>query len=397
MSRRVTRPPELLIVQNARVFDPSRELDQRADVVIESGTLTQIGPGAGGALSSNSRARVIAADGAWVLPGFIDLRAHLAEPGQEYKEDIASGLRAAAAGGYTRVCCTPDTDPVNDTRVVTEFLLARAEAVSHVRLHPIAAATQGLHGEALTEMAALKAAGAVAVGDANRCIMSANVMRRVLEYATNHGLPVFQHTEDHTLTKNADMNEGPVATRLGLRGAPAVAEDSIVARDVLLAEYTGATYHASHVSTARAVSLIRDAKSRGAQVSCAASVHNLVFSEAELATYDPNFKLLPPLRAQSDVEGLRRALEEGIVDAIVSDHRPQSSLEKDLEFQAAEAGAVSLSLCFSLLLGLVHEGRLSLKRAVQALTTGPAQVLGLPAPALRPGAPADLVLVQPSA
>src|SRR5688572_2124308 len=214
MSRRVTRPPELLIVQNARVFDPSRELDQRADVVIESGKLTQIGPGAGNALAASSRARVIAADAAWVLPGFIDLRAHLAEPGQEYKEDIASGLRAAAAGGYTRVCCTPDTDPVNDTRVVTEFLRARAEAVSPVRLHPIAAATQGLHGEALTEMAALKAAGAVAVGDANRCIMSANVMRRVLEYASNHGLPVFQHTEDHTLTKNADMNEGPVAARL---------------------------------------------------------------------------------------------------------------------------------------------------------------------------------------
>jgi dihydroorotase len=397
MSRRVTTPPELLIVQSARVFDPGRGIDERADIVVEAGILTRIGLGAGDQLSRQARARVIDGHGAWVLPGFIDLRAHLAEPGLEYREDLGSGLSAASAGGFTAVCCTPDTDPINDTPVVTEWLLRRAQAVSPVRLYPIAAATERMRGELLSEMAALKAAGAVAVGDANHCIMSSSVLRRVLEYASNYGLPVFQHTEDHSLTKNADMNEGVVSTRLGLRGSPAVAEDTIVARDLLLAEYTGGIYHASHVSTARSIAAIRDCRSRGAKVTCAVAVHNLAFDEERLNDYDVNYKLVPPLRAASDVEALRRGLEEGVIDAVVSDHRPLSSLEKDSEFQAAEAGAIGLPSCFSLLLELVHQGRLSLKRVVQALTMGPAAVLGVPAPALRLGESADLVVVQPEA
>jgi dihydroorotase len=387
---------ELLIVQNARVFDPGSDLDQLADVVVENGVLTRLGAGASRSLAGSARARVIDAQGSWLLPGFIDLRAHLGEPGLEYKEDLASGLRAAAAGGFTQVCCTPDTDPINDQPVVTEWLRSRAASVSAVRLHPIAAATQAMGGKLLTEMGALRQAGAVAVGDANHFIGSSEVMRRVLEYARDFDLPVFQHPEDHALTQGADMNEGPMATRLGLRGAPHVAEDSAVARDVLLAEYTGSRYHAARISTAGSVEILRQARARGANVSCAVGMHHLLLTDESLATYDSNYKLVPPLRDARHVAALCQALAEGHVEAVVSDHRPQSSLQKDCEFPEAEPGAVGLATCFSVLLSLVLDERLSLARAVSALTVGPAAVLGLPPPCLKQGQQADFVLVSPN-
>jgi dihydroorotase len=392
----VLQPVELLIVQNARVFDPGADLDQIADVVVENGILTRLGANAGRSLAGAARARVIDAKGAWLLPGFIDLRAHLGEPGLEYKEDLASGLHAAAAGGFTQVCCTPDTDPINDQPVVTEWLRARAARVSAVRLHPIAAATQGLGGKLLTEMGALRKAGAVAVGDADHSISSSEVLRRVLEYARDFDLPVFQHPEDHSLTQGADMNEGPMSTRLGLRGAPSVAEESALTRDLLLAEYTGGRYHASRISTAGAVDIMRRAKTGSAHVSCAAGVHHLLLSDESLAAYDSNYKLLPPLRDAKDAAALCRGLAEGVVDAVVSDHRPQSSLQKDCEFSEAEPGAVGLASCFSVLLSLVQEARLPLARVVSALTSGPASILGLPTPSLREGQKADLVLVAPN-
>jgi dihydroorotase len=400
MSRGVLEPAELLVVQNARAFDPGAGLDQTLDAVVERGVLTRLGPSAGRGLSDGGatgagRARVIDGRGLWLLPGFIDLRAHLGEPGLEYKEDLRSGLAAAAAGGFTRVCCTPDTDPINDQPVVTEWLRSRAASQSAVRLHPIAAATRGLSGQMLTEMGALRDAGAVAVGDGNHCIASSEVLRRVLEYARDFDLPVFQHVCDPLLAHGADMNEGAICTRLGLRGAPSVAEDTIVARDVLLAEYTSGRYHASLVSTARAVDTLRQGKQRGARVSCATSVHHLLLTDDALAEYDTNLKLEPPLRHARDRAALLQALAEGVVDAVVSDHRPQSTLQKDCEFQDAEPGAVALSLCFSALLSLVLEGQLPLARAVAALTSGPAGVLGLPAPTLKTGQHADFVLVAP--
>jgi dihydroorotase len=388
---------ELLIVQNTRVFDPGSGLDQTADAVVERGVLTRIGPGAAKSLSGSSRARIIDGREQWLLPGFIDLRAHLGEPGLEYKEDLQSGLQAAAAGGFTRVCCTPDTDPINDEPVVTEWLCRRAEASSPVRLHPIAAATRGLSGKLLTEMAALRQAGAVAVGDADHSIASSEVLRRVLEYARDYDLPVFQHTEDHLLTQGADMNEGAVATRLGLRGSPSVAEDSVLSRDLMLAEYTGGRYHASHISTRGAVEAMARAKHRGARATCAVGIHHLTLTDAAIGDYDPNFKLVPPLRASADVAALLAGLAEGVIDAVVSDHRPQSTLQKNCEFSEAEPGAVGLAVCFGLLLSLVHDGRLDLGRAIRALTTGPASVLGMRPPRLAEGEPADFVLVSPNA
>jgi dihydroorotase len=391
----VPEPVELLIVQNARVIDPGSGLDLTADAVIENGVLTRLGVGAAQSLSSSARARVVDGSKHWLLPGFIDLRAHLGEPGLEYKEDLASGLRAAAAGGFTQVCCTPDTDPINDEPVVTEWLRQRAAAQSPVQLHPIAAATRGLSGKLLTEMAALRKAGAVAVGDADHCIASSEVLRRVFEYARDHDLPLFQHAEDHALTQGADMNEGAVATRLGLRGSPSIAEDSIIARDLLIAEYTGGRYHAAHISTRGALEAVQRAKQRGVSASCAVGIHHLLLTDEALAGYDPNFKLQPPLRGSLDVAALQRGLSEGVIDAVVSDHRPQSSLQKNCEFAEAEPGAVGLAVCFGLLLSLVQEGRVELARAISALTSGPAGVLGLRPPRLREGERADFVLLAP--
>jgi dihydroorotase len=393
----VPQPVELLVLQNARVIDPGVGLDQTADVVVENGVLTRLGAGAAQAFATSAKARVIDARDHLLVPGFIELRAHLGEPGLEYKEDLASGLRAAAAGGFTQVCCTPDTDPINDEPVVTEWLRRRASEVSPVNLHPIAAATRGLNGKLLTEMAALRKAGAVAVGDANHSISSGEVLRRVFEYARDYDLPVFQHPEDHALTQGADMNEGAVATRLGLRGSPSIAEDSIVARDVMLAEYTGGRYHAAHISTRGALDVLRRAKQSGDFATCAVGIHNLFYTDEALAEYDPSYKLVPPLRGARDVAALLAGLDEGVIDAVVSDHRPQSPLQKNCEFSEAEPGAVGLSVCFGMLLSLVQEGRLALNRALAALTTGPARVLGLPPPRLEVGKPADFALVAPNA
>jgi dihydroorotase len=393
----VPQPVELLILQNARVIDPGAGLDQTADAVVENGVLTRLGAGAAQAFASSSRARVIDAREHWLVPGFIDLQAHLGEPGLEYKEDLASGLRAAAAGGFTQVCCTPDTDPINDVPVVTDWLRQRAAELSPVRLHPIAAATQGLSGKLLTEMAALRKAGAVAVGDANHCIASSEVLRRVFEYSRDYDLPVFQHTEDHALTQGADMNEGAVSTRLGLRGSPSIAEDSVVARDVMIAEYTGGRYHAAHISTRGALEVLRRAKQSGDFASCAVGIHHLLLTEEALQGYDPLFKLVPPLRGAADVSALLAGLAEGVIDAVVSDHRPQSTLQKNCEFAEAEPGAVGLSVCFGVLLSLVQEGRLALNRALAALTTGPARVIGVPPPRIAEGKEADFVLLAPNA
>jgi dihydroorotase len=387
----------LLVIRQARLLDPAAGLDEVADLVIEGGRITRLGRDAAGELASAETARVIDAAERWVLPAFVDLHAHFREPGQEYKEDIASGLAAAAAGGYAHVCAMPNTKPVNDTRAVTELLRSRAASVGGPKLHPIAAITKGQLGKELTEMSELKDAGAVGVSDDGVCVMSSNVMRRALEYARNFDLPLIQHAEDHDLTAGADMNEGAVATRLGLRGWPSVAEDIIVARDVLLAEYVGARYHVAHVSTGGALRIIREAKQRGLRVTCEVTPHHLLLTDAALLGYDTACKVNPPLRDAADVELLREALADGTIDAIATDHAPHSSLEKDCEFSAASPGMIGLELCFGLLLGLVGQTKLGLPRLIEALSTRPARIVGLEPPRLAEGALAELVLVDPGA
>ncbi len=396
-SRPVSFPADLCVVRNVRARDPAQNLDATVDVVLERGRIARIadhseGPGLGGAAS-----QVIDGSGCWLLPAFVDLHCHLRDPGEEYKEDIPSGLAAAAAGGFAHVCAMPNTRPVNDTRAVTEMMLHRARAAGGAALHPVGAITLGLKGQELTEMADLKDAGAVAVSDDGSCVMSAAVMRRALEYATNFGLPVMQHAEDATLVANGVMHEGAVASRLGLRGRPRAAEDVIVARDLILAEYTKARYHVCHLSSKGSVELVRRAKERGIAVTCEVTPHHLLLTDQACLGYDTFCRVNPPLREAEDVEALVQALADGTIDAIATDHAPHSSLEKDCEFDLASSGMMGLELCYGLLMGLVDDGRLTLERLVDALSTRPARIIGIQPPSIREGQLADLVLVDPTA
>jgi dihydroorotase len=388
---------EALLLRRVRAIDPSRGLDEEVDVLVERGRIARIGRDAGAPVAGSERVRIVERAGALLFPGLIDLHAHVREPGQEYKEDIESGLRAAAAGGFVDICAMPNTKPVNDTRAITEMLVAKARALGGTRLHPIAAITVGQQGKELTEMADLRDGGAVGVSDDGRCVTSSAVMRRALEYANTFDLPLIQHAEDHALTDGAQMHEGAMSAKLGLRGWPRVAEDVIVARDVLLAEYTGARYHLAHVSTLGAVRILREAKSRGIKVTAEVTPHHLLLTHEAVLGYDTACKVNPPLREDEDVEALRLALADGTIDCIATDHAPHSALEKDCEFTEAAPGMIGLELCVPLLLGLVTGGHLPMHRFVDALTAAPAKIVALPVPTLKEGARADLVLVDPAA
>ncbi|MDH5676465.1 MAG: dihydroorotase [Myxococcales bacterium] len=391
----------MLIVRGGRVIDPSSGVDEIADVVIEAGRIARVGRGAAAGLEASAPGhpdvRVVEAAGRWVVPGFIDLHVHFREPGQEYKEDIASGLMAASAGGYTAVCAMPNTKPINDTRAITEMMMARAREAGGPRLHPIAAATMGSRGEQLTEMADLREAGAIGVSDDGRCVMNALVMRRALEYARNFDLFFSQHCEDHHLTAGAQMHEGEIATRLGLQGWPRAAEDIIVARDLILAELTGARYHVAHISSLGAIRLVREAKSRGLAVTAEVTPHHLLLTDEALLGYDTSCKVNPPLREEADRQALREALRDGTIDCIATDHAPHSALEKDCEFAAAAPGLIGLEPAVPLLLELVRDGVLSPSRWVEAMSTAPARIGGLAGGSLAQGAAADLTVIDPDA
>jgi len=387
---------DLLIFNGVRAVDPRHGLDEIVDVVVERGRITRVGRAAATPeMTRSERAERVDGAGAWLLPAFVDLHAHLREPGEEYKEDIRTGLTSAARGGFAHVCVMPNTKPVNDRRSITEAMVARARDVGGPKLHPIGAITMGQQGKELTEMADLKEAGAVAVSDDGRCVMNAGVMRRALEYARTFDLPVIQHAEDHDLTDGAEMHEGSIATKLGLRGWPRVAEDIIVARDVLLAELTGARYHVAHVSSLGAVRILREAKARGIRVTAEVTPHHLLLSHEAVLGYDTACKVNPPLREQSDIDALRQALADGTIDCIATDHAPHSSLEKDCEFSEARPGMIGLELVVPVLLDLVRSGALPLARFIDALTQAPSRVIGLDAPSIREGAIAELVLVVP--
>lgn len=391
-------PPPLLLFVGVRAVDPAQQLDDVVDVVVEDGVIRRVGRGAAtDEMRRSSHAEIVRGDGLLLLPAFVDLHAHLREPGHEYKEDIASGLAAAAAGGFAHVCAMPNTKPVNDSRSITEAMVAKARALGGPALHPIGAITIGQKGAELTEMADLKEAGAVGVSDDGRCVTSSAVMRRALEYAKTFDLPVIQHAEDHALTEGAQMHEGAISTRLGLRGWPRVAEDIIVARDVLLAEATGARYHVAHVSSLGAVRILREAKSRGLSVTAEVTPHHLTLTDAAVLGYDTACKVNPPLREQADVDALREALADGTIDVIATDHAPHSTLEKDCEFAEASPGLIGLELVVPVLLELVRADVLPLARLVDALTRAPARVARLDAPSIKVGARAELCLVDPSA
>ncbi len=385
-----------IVLREGRVIDPASGRDEVADVVIEDGRVLRVGVGAAGDAREGDRdTRVVACNGRWVVPGFVDLHTHLREPGLEYKEDIVSGTRAAAAGGFTTVCAMPNTKPVNDTRAITEMMVAKARSHGVVRVHPIGAITRGQLGRELTEMADLKDAGCVAVSDDGRCVTDAAVMRRALEYARTFDLPVVQHAEDHALTAGAQMHEGAVATRLGLKGWPRVAEDHIVARDLMLAASTGARYHLAHASTAGSAALLREARGRGIRVSAEVTPHHLTLTDEAVMGYRTACKVNPPLRERGDVDALIDALADGTLDCVATDHAPHAAIEKDCEFSEALHGMVGLETCLALLLDLVRAGRVAPGRLVDALTSAPARAFGIDAGTLREGARADVAIIDP--
>ena len=390
----------ILLVRGGRLLDPSQGRDELGDLLIEHGRISRIGPGAGDGLEAGIRdgnVEVIAAADHWVVPGLIDMHAHLREPGQEYKEDVASGLLAAQAGGFTTVCAMANTKPVNDCRALTEHLIGRAQAVGGARLLPFGAITRGLLGEELTEMVDLREAGAIGVSDDGRCVMNGAVMRRAMLYARTADVLVSQHCEDHHMTAGADMHEGAISTRLGLRGWPREAEDVMVARDLILAEATGARYHVAHVSSMGAVRLLREAKARGLAVSAEVTPHHLLLTDQALLGYDTACKVNPPLRSDEDRQALREALADGTIDAIATDHAPHSPLEKDCEFDVAAVGINGLETAVPATLALVREGALTPSRFIEAFSSAPARLLRLQSGTLGVGADADVTIIDPHA
>jgi dihydroorotase len=383
-----------VLIRGGRVIDPANSVDAVQDVLLEDGKVAKLGA----KLTAPPGAAVIEAAGKLVCPGFIDIHVHLREPGHEYKETVATGTRAAAAGGFTAVCCMANTSPVNDNRAVTDYILAKARSEGVVRVYPIGAVTRGLEGRELAELAELAEAGCVAFSDDGKCVMNAGLYRRAMEYTLPFAVPVISHAEDQTLSQGGSMHEGVVSTELGLRGIPAAAEDVMVARDIVLAELTGAHVHIAHLSTAGAVRLVREGKARGVRVTAEVTPHHLVLTDEAVRSWDGNTKMAPPLRTKRDTEALVEALADGTIDCVATDHAPHAVAEKEGEFDRAANGVVGLETALSLLYDrLVRPGVLPLDRLVARLSRDPARLLNLPGGTLAPGAPADVTLIDPEA
>src|SRR6202165_924293 len=378
----------MLLIKNGRVVDPASKLDATRDIFIDGEIISEIG--APGKTKSPGEAEIFDAAGLVIAPGFIDMHVHLREPGQESSESIETGTRAAARGGFTAVCCMPNTKPVNDNASVTRFILDRAKVAGSVRVWPIGAASVGSKGEAIAEIAAMKEAGIVGVSDDGKPIATAKLARQVMDYCRSLDLPVIEHAEDVSLAAGAVMREGVTSTRLGLRGMPAAAESVCVARDVQLAELTGARLHIAHLSARSSLELVRSAKKRGLKVTCEVTPHHFTLIDEDVQ-YDSRFKMNPPLAAREDRDALVAGLADGTVDAIATDHAPHEPALKDVEFDRAPFGILGFETALGLALELVHSGKITLMRMVELFTTGPAKVVGLERKITR-GETADLTL-----
>lgn len=380
-----------LWIANARVIDPAAKRDETGDVFIKDGVFVASLPAA-----ERKRAKKIDARGLVACPGLVDIHVHFREPGQTHKETIATGSRAAAAGGFTTVVCMPNTSPPADNAGTIQFINDAVRRDAVVRVLPTGCITVGMKGQALAPIGSLKRAGVVAITDDGDCVQSNELMRRACEYARMFDLPIMDHCQDHSMTQGAVMNEGAVSTRLGLRGWPNAAEDLIVARNVVLSEYTKAHIHLQHISSKFSVEVIRRAKQRGARITAEATPHHLALTDEALATYDTNFKMNPPLRTEEDRQALIAGLRDGTLDCISTDHAPHTDYEKDKEFDFAPNGILGLETALAVTLGvLVRENRFKLARVVDLMTRRPAQILGLPAGTLAEGAAADVCLFDP--
>ena len=382
-------------ISGGRVIDPKAGIDSISDVRIRDGVIVEVRPHQDAASSESDGDQVIDAGGMIVTPGFIDMHVHLRDPGYEYKETIGTGTQAAAAGGITTVACMANTNPVNDHGAITRSIVQKALNEGCVRVKPIGAVSKGLKGETLSEIGELKAEGVVALSDDGRPVMNALLMRRAMEYANTFGLVVIEHCEQDDLAAKGVMNEGAVSMELGLRGMPSSAEEILVGRDIILSEYTGAPIHIAHVSTAGSVRLIREAKERGVPVTAEVTPHHLMLTEEIVRRWDTSTKVNPPLRTQRDVEALQEALADGTIDAVVSDHAPHASLDKDMEYDLASFGISGLETMVGLTLMLVHKGVLTYEQWVRVHSVNPAGILNIEGGSLTPGSPADVTVIDP--
>jgi len=381
-----------ILIKNGRLIDPVNDMDMVTDLLVEDGKVAWIEHNIP---VSSSDIEVIDATGQLIIPGLIDMHVHLREPGYEYKETIKSGTMAAAAGGFTTVCCMPNTKPVNDSQSVTEFILHKAATEGVVNVLPIGAITKAAKGEEITEMAELRDAGCIAFSDDGRPVMNSSVMRRALEYAKMFGLPLISHCEDLALSEDGVVNEGRVSTELGLKGIPNASEDIITARDIALSELTGGRVHIAHVSTKGSVDLIRIAKQKGLNVTAETCPHYLVLTDEAVTGYNTNAKMKPPLRSQEDVEAVRSGLKDGAIDVIATDHAPHAQEEKEMEFDYAPFGITGLETALSIIMRLVEEGLLTLNEMVIRMSSKPAMILGIDRGNLKVGAVADITIINP--
>ncbi len=377
-----------LLIKGGRVVDPASGLDAVRDVLLEDGKVARIDesiPALG--------AEVLDASGSIVAPGFIDMHVHLREPGFTHAEDIESGSRAAAAGGFTSICPMPNTKPVNDSPTVTSYVVQRARQSAAVNVFPIGAITKGSEGVELAAIGGMKKAGVVAISDDGRPVMNSRVMRRAMEFARSYDLPVIDHCEDLNLSAGGDMHEGLHSVRWGLGGIPAASEDIMVARDIILAEMTGARFHVAHLSSRNAVAMVDYAKQKGLAVSCEVTPHHFTLTDDDMLPYDSNYKMKPPLRGCCDRDAAIAGIVSGVVDAIATDHAPHAGSDKMQEFEKCPFGILGLETALGLTLEvLVHSGKITVKRMVELFTTGPARILKLDRGTLSPGAPGDVTI-----
>jgi len=380
-----------LLIKGGRVIDPAQNIDDTLDILVANGKIKELGKG----LKAPAGAETIDAGGLLVTPGLIDMHVHLRDPGLEYKEDIVSGTRAAAAGGFTSVACMPNSKPVNDNKAITAYIIGKAKAEGVVNVFPVGAITQGSKGESLAEMGELKEAGCVAVSDDGHPVTNAELMRRALEYAKGMGIMLISHSEELTLVGEGVMNEGFTATELGLKGIPWAAEDVAVARDVYLAEFSNSPLHVAHISTTGSVRIIRDAKARGVKVTCETAPHYFTLTDDAVRGYNTNARMNPPLREAGDLASIKAGLKDGTIDAIATDHAPHHLNEKDVEFNLASNGIIGLETSLPLAFRLVEEKVLDLKGLVAKMALNPARILGIERGTLKVGVVADITIIDP--
>lgn len=381
-------------IKGGRIIDPANNRDELSDILIRNGIVQEVMP-AGGPVPPGEE--VLDATGLWVLPGLIDMHAHLREPGYEYKEDIASGSLAAAAGGITTVVCMANTDPVNDNASVTQYIIQKALSVGLVRVLPVGAMTKGQQGKELSEMGLMKEAGIVGVSDDGRPVENAAIMRSAMEYAATFSLPVISHCEDKNLAATGVMNEGALASELGLTGITPLAEEVMVSRDVLMSQYTGVPVHITHISTKGSLEIIREAKQQGAKVTCDATPHHLLLTEEGVRTYDANYKMNPPLRNEDHRHALIEGLRMNLIDCIATDHAPHAKDEKDLDFDLAPFGIIGFQTLLPALMKLHLDFDIDFSQILACVTTNPAKILGIDGGELSLGSRADITIFDPEA